>query len=214
MPVAVRAWARTCDDAPHRVPVRRMTHDLDPRPPSPVQGDEGAAGRSPRHRPPLWLRMVVGVSGLAVGASTAGIMLSDRAPGVLRRLSAGFVERVSEQIDTPGPRRFTDDPRVPDGDLMVHITLWALATVLVGWSVWSWRGLAAGAAGVLTLSFAVEFAQERVTDTRVFEVGDLVANTVGVALGAAVAAGSYVLVDLVVGRRRRHSGRRRPPSAG
>lgn len=150
-----------------------------------------------RYRPPVALRVLFALVGLAVIGSNTAIMLSDRAPGVLRRLSAGFADRLSERLDTTAPRRLATDPRLPDSDLLVHIGLWAVAVILVGWALWTWAGLAIGASGVLALSFVVEVAQERMTSTRVFDPPDLVANTIGVALGTIVVAASYVAWNAV-----------------
>lgn len=139
------------------------------------------------------LRALVALVGLVVVASNAAIMLSDRAPGLLRRITLGLAERISRRLDTRTPTALANDPRLPDGDVLVHVGVWAAATLLVGWAVWSWGGLLLGATAVLMISFAVEFAQERVTETRVFDVQDLVANTAGVTLGVVVAGLCYVL---------------------
>lgn len=158
-------------------------------------GDNGAVQL--RHRPPVALRALVALVGVAVVASNAAIMLSDRAPGLLRRITLGLAERISRRLDTRTPAALARDPRLPDGDMLVHIGVWAAATILVGWALWSWGGVLIGSAGVLMTSYVVEFMQERVTDTRVFDIGDLAANTLGVLLGAAVVAVSYLLWNTI-----------------
>lgn len=154
---------------------------------------------TPRHRPPVGLRLFIAVVGISAVGFNAALMLSDRAPGALRRIGGGLVVELSERIDAGGrTARLTSDPRLPSGDTLVHIGVWGTAMLFVGLAVWSWRGLAVGAASVLGCSVAVEIGQRRYTTSRVFEVSDIVANAIGVAIGAAAAAGCYLLWSGVV----------------
>jgi hypothetical protein len=122
------------------------------------------------------------------------LMLSDRAPGVTRRFGGEFVARLSERIDAGGrPAQLANNPRLPSSDAIVHIGVWGVAMVLVGLALWSWRGLVIGAAVLLIISAAIEVAQGRYTDTRTSQLGDIVANGIGVAAGTAAAAGCYLL---------------------
>ncbi|MEX2626993.1 MAG: hypothetical protein WD225_08905 [Ilumatobacteraceae bacterium] len=161
---------------------------------------------TPRHRPPVGLRVFIAFLGIGAVGFNAALMLSDRAPGALRQIGGGIVVRLSERIDAGGrPARLTSDPRLPSGDTLVHIGVWGTAMLFVGLAVWSWRGLAVGAAGVLICSLAVEVGQRRYTVSRTFQMSDIVANTVGVAAGAAAAAGCYLLwsgVAQLLGARR------------
>lgn len=149
---------------------------------------------SPRHRPPLVLRVLIALLGLGAVAFNAVLMLSDRAPRVSRRIGGELMARLSERLDTGGRAgRLVDDPRLPASDALVHIGVWAVAMVFVGLAVWSWRGLMLGAGAVFVLSAMIEVGQQRFTRTRTFEFGDIVANGIGVALGTAVAAACYGL---------------------
>jgi hypothetical protein len=75
----------------------------------------------------------------------------------------------------------------------VHIAVWGAATALVGLTIWTWRGLAGAAAGVLALSLAVEVGQGVYSTSRSVEMSDALANAAGVALGTLGAALGFVL---------------------
>ena len=152
----------------------------------------GAAGERrvrPRRRPPVAVRALLGVSATARVVFTVALMLSDRAPGALRRLFGDAADRLSARIDA-GARVSTD--QLPDSDVVVHIVVWATATALVALTVWSWRGLAVAAAAVLATSVIVELSQGIYSTTRVVESADLLSNAAGVGVGAVVAASAYV----------------------
>lgn len=139
----------------------------------------------------------------------AALMLSDRAPAVTRRLGGDLVTRLSERLDAGSRRvRLAADPRLPSGDAIVHISVWATAMLLVGLALWSWRGLAVGAVATFVTSAAIEMGQGRYTDRRTSQFGDLAANGVGVAAGTVAAAGCYLLWSLgASGRRTRDADR-------
>lgn len=130
--------------------------------------------------------MLAGLLGLGMLLVNAALMMSDRAPGVLRRLS--------DRIDTggAGASRLASDPRLPEGDSLVHIGVWAVAAILVGFALWSWIGLIAGGAVVFGGSLVVEYSQERFATTRTTQVSDVYANGLGVVTGIAVVACCYV----------------------
>jgi hypothetical protein len=136
------------------------------------------------------MRAVVGLLGLGVVVFNVALMLSDRAPGVLRRLFGDVVDRLSDRIDQ-APRIPAD--QLPSNDAIVHIAVWGAATALVGLTIWTWRGLAGAAAGVLALSLAVEVGQGVYSTSRSVEMSDALANAAGVALGTLGAALGFVL---------------------
>ena len=121
------------------------------------------------------------------------LMISDRAPGLLRRLFGESMQRLSARIDA-GARvtSVASDPRLPASDALVHIAVWALALGLVGVAVWTWRGLGLGAIALFGLSVVIELFQGRFSDTRAVELGDVVANAVGLALGGSAVAVCYL----------------------
>jgi hypothetical protein len=123
--------------------------------------------------------------------SIVTLMLADRAPGLLRDVFGDAAERLSERIDASA--RLPSTERLPESDFLVHIGLWSLAAVLVGWTVWSWRGLLLGSLALLAGSMFVEAAQGIYTDTRAVEASDVAGNALGVVLGAAAAASCYLL---------------------
>jgi hypothetical protein len=148
---------------------------------------------APAHRPPLPLRAFVGLVAVAALIFNGLLMLSDRAPGALRRVGGDFMRRLFERIDA-GDRASAvlADPRLPQSDAIVHVAVWAIAVVLVGLAVWSWIGLLIGAVAVFAGSMIVESAQGRYTDTRAVEASDVRANLTGVLLGTAFVALSYL----------------------
>jgi len=143
----------------------------------------------PRLRPPVAVRVLFGVSATAMVVFNVALMLSDRAPGALRRLFGDAADRLSERIDAGA--RVTAE-QLPDSDVVVHIAVWAVATALVALTVWTWRGLAVSAAVVLAASVIVELSQGVYSATRVVEGTDLLANAAGVGVGAVAAASAYV----------------------
>lgn len=150
----------------------------------------------PRHRPPGALRVAVGLlAGTAVLFNVA-LMISDRAPGALRRLGGEFVERLSARLDAGDLARLATDPPVADptfagSDAVIHVAVWATAMTLCGLAVWSWRNLAAAAVVLLAGSLVVEIAQGRYTYSRAVEASDVAANAGGVLIGVTVAASCY-----------------------
>ena len=158
---------------------------------SPLLGPSAPAARrlsplGPGGRPFARWRPLAAV--LAAGAllATAALLLSDRAPGLLRRLSA--------RIDAGSSRtaQLASETR-PQSDLEIHVLVWAVVTAFVGLSMWSSRSLLASAIAVLVLSVAAEKAQELLTDTRRLEIADLVANVIGVSAGLGAASGLSIL---------------------
>ncbi|MEO1056477.1 MAG: hypothetical protein AAFY28_06120 [Actinomycetota bacterium] len=144
----------------------------------------------PHDRPATGVRIAIGV-GAALGlVAVVALMLSDRAPGALRQLFGASAERLSARIDASARLPTTD--QLPESDFLVHVGLWAAVAVLVGWTLWSWRGLVVGAVMVITASAFVEVAQGRYSTSRAVETSDLAGNAVGVALGTLVVAASYL----------------------
>lgn len=149
---------------------------------------------APRHRPPLVLRALVALLGIGALLFNALLMLSDRAPAALRRIGGDAVRRLFERIDV-GDGTASDvlrDPRLPQSDAIVHVAVWAVAAMLVGWALWSWIGLAVGSAAVFAASLVVENLQGSLSTTRAVESSDVSANLAGVVLGTAAAAACYV----------------------
>lgn len=148
---------------------------------------------SPRRRPPLVLRSLVALVGVVALCFNAVLMLSDRAPGYLSRVGGSAITRLFERVDLGGRGAdVLNDPRLPRSDTIVHIAVWAVATVLVGWALWSWIGLVAGSIAVFGASAAIERLQGSVATTRQVESSDLAANFTGVVAGTAFVAVCYV----------------------
>jgi len=143
-----------------------------------------------RHsRLPAWARWLVALAAAVAIASNTVILLSDRAPGLLRRLS----DRL--EIETLRTAAVQVAPgEVPRSDFVVHVALWAVATALVGLAMGATWSRAVAAGGVLLYSAVVEVAQGALTYTRTPQAADMVANAVGVGVGLAVA----VAVGLVL----------------
>jgi VanZ family protein len=120
--------------------------------------------------------------------ATAVLLLSDRAPG--------FLQRLSSRIDSGSSRaaRLAAETR-PQSDFEIHVVVWAGITVLVGLAMWSSRSLLVSAVAVLALSVVAERAQLLITSTREMQLGDLAANTVGVLTGLGLVSGLSILMD-------------------
>lgn len=130
-------------------------------------------------------------------------MLSDRAPGVLQRLSRRL--DASDRVDVRALGEAT-----PPSDTMVHLTAWAVVMVLVGLVTWSWRSLVTSGAGVAMLSTLVEVAQGSLTTTRNTELSDIAANLAGIAAGLLVVT-AWSLSWSLLARPRGSAETTRPP---
>ena len=128
---------------------------------------------------------------LSVGAFTANaiILLSDRAPGLFRRVSARIDTGVSRVADATGVGDPGSDVGVPQSDFDIHVVIWAAAALLIGLAAWSWPSLLLASGLVFASSVALELAQRTYTSSRTVQFEDLVANAVGVVSGTAVVAG-------------------------
>lgn len=147
----------------------------------------------PRHRPPPVLRIFAALVGLGVMLFNGALMMSDRAPGALRRLGGDFAVRLSERIDSDSAVGAAVAGRLPESDFLVHVGVWAVAVLFAGLAVWSWRWLLVAAVSVFSASVFVEAAQGIYTDTRAVEIDDVVANGFGVLTGVFAVAMLYAL---------------------
>jgi hypothetical protein len=158
----------------------------------------------PRQRPPLVLRVFVALLGVAALLFNGLLMLSDRAPSALQRIGGSALRRLFERIDLGGRGAdVLNDPRLPEDDAIVHIAVWALAAVLIGWALWSWIGLAVGAVAVFAGSLMIEALQGSLSTTREVEASDVKANLAGVVLGTTVAAACYLTYSALASMFRR-----------
>ena len=114
--------------------------------------------------------------------------MSDRAPGLL--------ERISSRIDAGSSRAAAVASQTrPQSDFEIHIVLWALITVVVGLTMWSNRSVLASAIVVLMASVVAERAQEALTASREMQLSDVVGNTIGVLAGLGLVTGLAILMD-------------------
>jgi hypothetical protein len=123
------------------------------------------------------------------------LLLSDRAPRILRSLFGDLVRRITERLDADGRAGAALGARDIGGDSIVHFGLWAVAMLVVGLAVWSWAGLIVASITVAGTSLVLEVAQGRYSSSRAVEATDAAFNLLGVAVGAGVAAAVYVTVD-------------------
>lgn len=126
---------------------------------------------------------------LSLGAllATAVLLLSDRAPGLLRRLST--------RIDFGSSRAAQVASRArPQSDFEVHVSVWAVVALLVGLTMWSNRSVLASAVTVFVGSVLAEWGQQVVTSTRNLQVPDIVANGFGTLAGLGLVCGIAILM--------------------
>jgi hypothetical protein len=168
----------------------------------------------PTARPPVALRVFVGIIGVTTAVAAVAILLSDRAPGVLTAMFGDVVVQISDRVDAAERADSALGERVPGNDAIVHIGIWAIIAALAGIALWTWLGLVASSAILGIGSLAVEVAQGRYSDTRVVERSDALANLVGIAIATAACAMLYVtwsgVVSLVGAHRRRRNRVQRP----
>lgn len=146
----------------------------------------------PGGRPFRGWRTVPLLLSVAAFAGNAVILLADRAPGLLSRLSLRVDAGVHRAAGAAGVEPLRN-VNVPQSDFDVHVLIWALATLLVGLAMWSWASLVMGSAFVLVTSVALELAQRVLTQARTVQLGDVVGNVLGVVTGACAVA-AFALV--------------------
>jgi hypothetical protein len=129
---------------------------------------------------------------LAACAANVILLLSDRAPGLLSRISRRIDAGVDRAADATGIG-------VPGGnvqarsDFDVHVAIWAVSALLVGLAMWSWLSLLVANGSLFSASVALELAQSTYTRSRNVELVDLAANAVGVLVGTVAVAAFAVL---------------------
>ena len=148
-----------------------------------------------RHRPGLGVRSAVALAGIGVVVINAVLLLSDRAPRILRAVFGDGVRRITDRLDAGGRGNAAIAARDIGGDSIVHFGLWAVATLVIGLAVWSWIGLVATSLAVAATSLMLEVAQGRYSSSRAVEASDAAFNLLGVVAGATVAAVLYLCVE-------------------
>jgi hypothetical protein len=157
----------------------------------------GARRVGPQHRPPPAARALFALLGLGAIMFAAALMLSDRAPSMLRRAFGDTAHRLWERIDASDRAALPTSADLPETDFFVHVLVWSLVVALVAMAVWTWRGLAVAATGVFASSVVIELAQGRLSDTRSVESNDVLANALGVGIGVGTVAGLFLLWSAV-----------------
>ncbi len=147
---------------------------------------------APQDRPPATGRAFVGLLGFAALLTTAALLLSDSAPGILRTVFGDHARQIWERIDAAGRVDATAPAGVAQSDVLVHLALWAAVTMLAGIAIWTWRGLIMGVAALAVVSGGLELAQGRFSSARTVEASDAAANLAGVSLGALATAVCYL----------------------
>ena len=141
----------------------------------------------PGGRPFRGLRVLALLLSLGGLAANAVILLSDRAPGLLRRVA----RRIDVEVDRAAGAAGVDVPGsagVPQSDFDVHAVMWCVAAVLVGLATWSWLSLFMAGSTVLASSVVLEMAQGAYSRTRSVQFSDVVGNTLGVMVGTGFVA--------------------------
>jgi len=156
------------------------------------RGDKVGRGNSPAQRPPFGLRAIAGALALGAGLFNVVLMLSDRAPGLTKRVFGDFALRLSNRLDAPRRVGEVTDGRTPGNDAIVHIGVWAVAVTLIGLAIWRWSGLIIAACATFAASVFIEVGQGRFSDTREVEMSDVAANALGVVVGTVACVGCYL----------------------
>ena len=147
---------------------------------------------SPLDRPPAWGRLFVGLLGVVAMLTTAALLLSDRAPDILRSVFGERARQLWARIDSGNRVDLAAGSQVTQPDFMVHVALWTVVTVLAGFAIWTWRGLLIAVVTLAAASVGLELAQGRYADTRNVQASDALANLVGISAGATAAGLCYL----------------------
>ena len=156
----------------------------------------------PGGRPFRGWRIVPVLLSLVSLAVNVVVLLSDRAPGLLSRLSSRIDAGAHRAAGAAGVDLPGGSVRVPQSDFDVHVIIWAVAALLVGLAMWSWASLAMGSAAVLVASAGVELAQQAFSQSRTLQLQDLMGNILGVAAGTCAVAAFALAWQLLVSTRR------------
>lgn len=160
----------TWRDAPDEPPP--LPDDRPGRQPTPF----GPGGRPwAGARAPLAALLVAG------GLALLPIMFSDRAPGLL--------DRVSRRIERSLPwwLRTRVDGHLPEPDLAVHLLVYGGLALLVGLVAWSWASFVRGQVAIFVASVALELLQPVFATERTVQLSDVVGNATGQIVGALLA---------------------------
>ena len=166
----------------------------------------GRSSTRPVARPPLAFRAFIGLFAVGAALFNVALMLSDRAPGLTRRIFGDFAVGLADRLNRSERIGSLAEGRTPGNDSIVHIGVWAVAMVLVGLAIWRWASLVVAAILLFAGSVFVEIGQGRYSSTRAVELSDVIANGAGVTLGIATSAACYLAwsgVAAISGRFRR-----------
>jgi hypothetical protein len=115
--------------------------------------------------------------------------LSDSAPRALskaRETRSEITTQIEETFDVDVPS-IVDRNDVPfETDDIMHLTGWTLGTILVGFSMRRWIRIEEVAVLVFIGSVCIEIAQPLWSTTRIFQIGDITTNALGVMCGLTV----------------------------
>lgn len=162
-----------------------------------------------RGRPPLAFRACIGLLALAGLLFTGALLLSDRAPGLMRRVLGGAAERLWERVDAAGaPTAIGQEARARP-DFVVHVVVWGVVTLLVALTVWTVRGAVLAMVGAFAAGVALELLQGRWTHSREVESADIVGNAAGALVGGVAAFAVMALWSALT-----PPGRPPPPMSG
>ncbi len=154
-------------------------------------------GPAPRDRPPLALRALIGLVGVAAALSTVALLLADRAPRLLESVFGDRTRALWDRVDASERVALPAGSDLPPTDFLVHVAIWAVVSALGALAIWSWRGLVLSAALLAIASVGLELAQGRYSRTRAVEFDDAVANLLGIAAGTLAAGACFVAWSLV-----------------
>ena len=154
----------------------------------------------PGGRPFRGWRVVPFLLSVAAVALNAVILLSDRAPGLFRRISVRIDAGVNRAAGAAGVDVPDRSVRVPRSDFDVHVLIWAVAALLVGLAAWSWATLLLGNGLVFVASVALELAQQAYSRSRTVQFQDVMGNALGVIIGTCAVA-AFALVWRLFSRR-------------
>lgn len=156
----------------------------------------------PGGRPFRGWRVVPVLLSLVSLAVNVVLLLSDRAPGVLSRLSSRIDAGAHRAAGAAGVNVPGGSVRVPQSDFDVHVAIWAVAALLVGLAMWSWASLVVGNAAVLVASAGIELSQQFFSRSRTLQLQDLLGNVLGVTIGTCAVAAFALVWNLVFSTRR------------
>ena len=153
----------------------------------------------------IWLRRSVATALVLCFAAAAVVLLwSDRAGSFVDPLATVVVD-TGRSVERNFQVDLLDRQHVPGTvDQIAHALLWGSGMLLIGWALRRRVPIVVTAVCLASISMLFEFAQPLLSQTRLLQQTDLVANVMGISLASWVLLTGFWASEKFLGDHRRH----------